>query len=71
MHINIPLCIENFKRSVVNVLSGFSHIIEEAIEFSITSDESNNTAATIEIKLVSANTQIFEVLEKACKMMLS
>ena len=41
--------VDKFKTSMVNVLTGFLHI-EEALQFSITSDESNNTAATIKIQ---------------------
>ena len=38
-------------------LIGISHV-EEALKLLITSDESNNTAATVEMKLVSANALI-------------
>ena len=48
----------------MNVLFGFSHF-EEALDFPIKSDSSNNTATTIEMKLVSANVLIF-LVKKAC-----
>ena len=53
-----------FKTSVVNVLSGFSHI-EDALEFSVASDD--NAATMTEMQLVTANALLLLVLEKACE----
>ena len=51
---------------MVDVLSICLHI-EQALELSITSDESINAAGTVEMKLVSANALILLLLKKTCK----
>ena len=63
---NISQWIRRFKISVVNVLSGFSHI-EEALEFSVANDEQVNALTKTEMQLFTANMQILLVFEKACE----
>ena len=52
----------------MNVVSGFSQI-QEALEYSITSEESNFSSSIIEMKLVSGNAATFSVLRGHVKMM--
>ena len=56
------------KISVVEILSGLSHI-QEKVEYSITSEESSLSSSIIDMKLVSANSMIFAILERASKIM--
>ena len=58
--------ISRFRLSIVEVLSGFSHI-QEASALFITSDQTNNSEAQIDMKVVSGNSLMFLVLKKACK----
>ena len=62
---NVPLWISNFISSIVKVLSVFSHI-DEALTLFITS-QTNNADAQIDIRVVSANSMMLLVLEKASK----
>ena len=48
----------------MNVLSGFSHI-EEASDLFITSEDTNNEEAKVDMKFISTNSIILLVLEKA------
>ena len=63
---NVPLWFSNFRSSIVKVLSGFSHI-EKALALFIAIDQTNNADAQIYMRVVSANSIMLLVLEKASK----
>ena len=55
----------NFRSSIVKGLLGFSHI-EEALALFISSDQTNNSEAQIDMKFVATNSIMLLVPEKEC-----